>query len=51
MWGRLWKWHGAVLGNNGNIYCIPQKASRVLKICPGPHARAHTRAHHTHERA
>lgn len=27
-----WKWHGAVTGPDGNIYCIPQMAEQVLKI-------------------
>jgi len=27
-----WKWHGGAVGGDGNIYCVPSHATRVLKI-------------------
>ena len=27
-----WKWHGAVVAPDGDIYCIPSNAARVLRI-------------------
>lgn len=27
-----WKWHGGVLGLDGNVYCVPANATSVLKI-------------------
>lgn len=30
------KWEGGVVGLDGNMYCMPQHAKRVLKIVPGP---------------
>jgi hypothetical protein len=29
------KFEGAVMGSDGNIYCIPLRAKAVLKIVPG----------------
>jgi hypothetical protein len=27
-----WKWHGGVVSPDGDVYCIPNNAPRVLKI-------------------
>ena len=34
------KWQGGVLGDDGNIYGIPERGHRVLKIEPGAAATA-----------
>ena len=33
--GGGWKWHGAAIGGDGNIYGVPSHAGRVLKIVVG----------------
>jgi len=33
--GGGWKWHGAAVGGDGNIYGVPAHARRVLKIVVG----------------
>jgi hypothetical protein len=30
----LEKWEGGVLGGDGRVYCVPYRASRVLRIDP-----------------
>ena len=30
--GGEWEWHGAAIGNDGNIYAIPSNADSVLKV-------------------
>ena len=31
-WSGDWRWHGGVVGRDGNLVCVPANAKRVLKI-------------------